>query len=134
MKVLLDTHILLWALSNDRRLPERAKRLIEDAENDIFYSIASLWEIEIKHLAHPDAMSVSSKEISEYCQQSGYEKLAIKENHIFAMADLKRDEGVPPHKDPFDRMLICQALAENMMFVTHDSLIPGYREPCILAV
>ena len=71
MKVLLDTHILLWALSNDRRLPERAKRLIEDAENDIFYSIASLWEIEIKHLAHPDAMSVSSKEI------------------------LKRDEGVP---------------------------------------
>ena len=110
MKVLLDTHILLWALSNDRRLPERAKRLIEDAENDIFYSIASLWEIEIKHLAHPDAMSVSSKEI------------------------LKRDEGVPPHKAPFDRMLICQALAENMMFVTHDALIPGYNVPGILSV
>lgn len=52
MKVLLDTHILLWALSNDRRLPERAKRLIEDAENDIFYSIASLWEIEKIGRAH----------------------------------------------------------------------------------
>lgn len=134
MKVLLDTHILLWAISNDIRLSEKAKKLIENEENEIYYSIASLWEIEIKHLAHPDVMPVSSKEISEYCEQSGYEKLNIKEKHIFAMADLKRDEQAPPHKDPFDRMLIAQALSENMLFATHDKLIPGYNVPCILSV
>lgn len=134
MKILLDTHILLWALSNDIKLPEMAKKLIEHVENEIYYSIASLWEIEIKHLAHPDAMPVSSKEISGYCLQAGYEKLTINEKHIFAMSDLKRKEGVPPHKDPFDRMLIGQALVENMMFVTHDTLIPGYNVPFILSV
>ena len=134
MNVLLDTHILLWALSNDRRLPERAKRLIEDAENDIFYSIASLWEIEIKHLAHPDAMSVSSKEILKRDAQSGFQKIGIKEKHIYAMADLKREKDPPPHKDPFDRMLICQAVKENMIFVTHDSLIGGYSVSCIMTV
>lgn len=134
MKILLDTHILLWALSNDMRLPEKAKKLIENAENEIYYSLISLWEVEIKHQAHPDAMTVSSKEIAEYCRQSGYQKMSIKEIHVFALTKLKREEGAPPHKDPFDRMLICQASVENMIFITHDSLIPSYTELCILAV
>lgn len=134
MKILLDTHILLWALSNDERLPEKARELIENEENEIYYSIISLWEVEIKHLAHPDAMPVSAEEIWEYCEQSGYQKITIKENHIFAMGELKRERDASPHKDPFDRMLICQASVENMIFVTHDSLIPGYNKSCILAV
>ena len=71
MKVLLDTHILLWALSNDLRLPEKARKLIENENNEIYYSIISLWEVEIKHLTHPDAMSVSAEQIAEYCVQSG---------------------------------------------------------------
>lgn len=82
----------------------------------------------------PDAFDAWDKEISGYCLQAGYEKLTINEKHIFAMSDLKRKEGVPPHKAPFDRMLICQALVENMMFVAHDTLIPGYNVPFILAV
>ncbi len=57
MKLLLDTHILLWAISNDMRLPEKARKLIEDETNEIYYSVISLWEVEIKHLAYPDAMS-----------------------------------------------------------------------------
>ncbi len=134
MKILLDTHILLWAVSNDVRLPEKAKKLIENMENDIYYSMLSLWEVEIKYLAHPNAMPVSAKELSEYCVESGYQKLPFRESHIFAMAGLEREEGTPAHKDPFDRMLICQASVENMIFVTHDSLIAGYREPCILVV
>lgn len=134
MKVLLDTHILLWALSNDTRLPEKAKKLIENEENDIYYSIISLWEVEIKHLAHPDAMPVTAAELAEYCELSGFQRMPVKEKHIFSLAGLKRKKSAPPHKDPFDKMLICQACAENMIFVTHDSLIPGYCEPCILAV
>ncbi len=134
MRILLDTHILLWTLSNDRRLPEKARKLIENEENEIYYSIISLWEVEIKRLIHPDAMPVSAKELSEYCGQAEFRKVSIKEEHIFAMEGLKRSAGTPPHKDPFDRMLICQAITENMIFITHDSLIPGYDEKCILAV
>ena len=134
MNVLLDTHILLWTLSNDARLPEKARKLIENENNEIYYSIISLWEVEIKHLAHPDAMPVSAKQLTEYCMQSGFQKISIKENHIFAMENLKRDKDASPHKDPFDRILICQASTENMIFVTHDSHIGGYSEPCILTV
>lgn len=134
MKILLDTHILLWALSNDTRLPEKARKLIENVENEIYYSIISLWEVEIKRLAHPSAMPVSAEELTEYCRQSGFDMVLIREKHIFALAGLVREKDAPPHKDPFDRMLICQASAENMIFVTHDSLIPGYNEPCILSV
>ncbi len=58
MKILLDTHILLWTISNDTKLPEKAKKLIIKEENEIYYSIVSLWEVEIKRLAHPDAMPI----------------------------------------------------------------------------
>ena len=134
MNVLLDTHILLWTLSNDVRLPEKARKLIEDENNEIYYSIISLWEVEIKHLTHPDAMPVSAKQLTEYCVQSGFQKISIEESHIYAMADLKREKDALSHKDPFDRILICQASTENMIFVTHDSLIGGYNAPCILIV
>ncbi|MGL6199624.1 MAG: PIN domain-containing protein [Lachnospiraceae bacterium] len=60
MKVLLDTHILLWAISDDARLTEKARKLIENEDNEIYYSIVSLWEVEIRHLLHPDAMPVSA--------------------------------------------------------------------------
>ena len=134
MKTLLDTHILLWALSNDEKLPEKARELIENEENEVYYSVISLWEVEIKHLAHPDIMSVSAEEISGYCEQSGYKQITINKNHIFTMKDLKREKNAPPHKDPFDRMLICQADVENMVFITHDALIRDYKKLCILFV
>ncbi len=79
-------------------------------------------------------MPVSAKQLTEYCAQSGFQKIGIKEKHIYAMADLKREKDTPPHKDPFDRMLICQAVKENMIFVTHDSLIGGYSVSCIMTV
>ena len=134
MKILLDTHILLWTISNDFKLPEKARKLIEKEENEIYYSIVSLWEVELKRLAHPDAMPVSASELAKYCEQSGFQRMLIMEKHVYALAGLKRDENAPLHKDPFDRMLICQASTENMIFVTHDSLISKYNEPCILAV
>lgn len=134
MKLLLDTHILLWTLVNDPRLPDKVRRLIENEENEIYYSTVSPWELEIKHLLHPDILTISAKEFVEYCEQSGFQEMPIRTEHIFAMAGLKRGKDAPPHKDPFDRMLICQAITENMLFVTHDSLLSGYHEPCILTV
>lgn len=134
MNALLDTHILLWTLSNDARLPKKARNLIEDENNEIYYSIISLWEVELKHLTHPHAMPVSAKQLTEYCAQSGFHKVSLNEKHIYAMGDLKREKDAQPHKDPFDRILICQASIENMIFITHDSLIGGYNEPYILTV
>lgn len=134
MNILLDTHILLWAISNDNRLSEKARKLIENPENEIYYSTASLWEIELKKIAHPDLMPVSAKELYDYCDESGFHKLPIREIHIYSLSALKREENAPPHKDPFDRLLICQALTENMLFVTHDSLLSGYNEPCVIIV
>lgn len=66
--------------------------------------------------------------------QSGYQILPIREKHIFSLGNLSRDEKAPPHKDPFDRLLICQASSEDMLFVTHDSLIPAYDELNIVYV
>lgn len=127
MRILLDTHILLWALTNDRRLSDKARRLIIDEENDVYYSILSLWEVELKHLAHPDDLKISSRELAGYCEQSGYRKLQLQNHHIFALGDLRRKPDAPVHKDPFDKLLICQASAEGMTFVTHDILISGYE-------
>lgn len=79
-------------------------------------------------------MPVSAKELAEYCEQSGFQRILIREKHIFALGELKRDENASAHKDPFDQILICQADTENMMFITHDSLIPWYNTPWILAV
>ncbi len=134
MNLLLDTHILLWALTDDPRLDERARKLILDEKNEIYYSILSLWEIELKRLAHPDAMTITAKELAEYCAQAGYMRLPLQEQHIFALENLRRKPDAPVHKDPFDRLLICQACTEGMAFITHDALISGYDEKCILTV
>lgn len=130
----MDTHMILWALTNSRCLPAKARRLIENPENEIYYSILSLWEVELKHLAHPDRMSVTAEQVADCCEQSGYHRMMLRERHIYRMHDLQREDGTVEHKDPFDRMLICQAAEENMMFVTHDARIAEYTEPCILAV
>lgn len=134
MNLLLDTHILIWALNGDARLPEKARELILDANNVVFYSAVSIWEVSIKHALHPDNVAFSGKELAAYCQEAGFLPVDMREKHIFALETIQRVEGAPPHHDPFDRMLIAQAKAENISFVTHDSLIPYYEEPCIIPV
>ena len=111
MKLLIDTHILLWALLDDDRLPQKARELLTHTENDVYYSIISLWEIELKHLLRP-----------------------LHSRHIFALSSLYRPDTAKPHKDPFDRLLICQAKCENMVFLTHDALLADYNEPCVRLV
>lgn len=134
MKLLLDTHILLWALTDDDRLPERARKLLENEENSLYYSIVSLWEIQMKQLAHPEQMSFTAQQVAGYCKSSGFYELPVRDDHIFYLKNLKRTDTAPPHKDPFDKIMICQATVENMLFVTHDHLIPDYNEPCVYVV
>lgn len=134
MRLLLDTHILLWTLSDDAQLSEKARKLIQNGENEIYYSIASIWEIQMKYIAHPDRMSFTAEQVSGYCKESGFFLLPVREEHIFYLKNLKRPDDAPPHKDPFDKIMVCQAMVENMLFVTHDHLIPDYNEPCIYVV
>ena len=134
MNLLLDTHILIWALNADARLPEKAREMILDKDNAIYYSSVSVWEISIKHTNHPDSVSFTGKELAQFCQEAGFLPVEMRDKHVFALETITRTEGAPPHHDPFDRMLIAQAKAENMSFLTHDSLLPYYEEKCIIPV
>lgn len=134
MNLLLDTHILIWALNDDPRLPEKARALILDENNVIYYSVVSIWEVSIKHAIHPDNVAFSGKELAGFCQEAGFLPVELREKHVFALETITRAAGAPPHHDPFDRVLIAQAKAEHISFVTHDSLIPYYEETCILPV
>ena len=127
MKILLDTHILIWALTNHPLLPEKAKKIIMDSNNEIYYSIVSLWEIEIKHLTNPKNLAVSSKVISAVAEVSGYTLIPLSPLSIYRLPE-------PRHKDPFDKILICQAMTEEMVFLTHDSLISDYGVSNVLVV
>ncbi len=132
MKLLLDTHLLLWALLDDPRLPSNARRLLIDGGNEIYYSIVSPWEVQIKHQAHPDKLTIDARTLAAFCDDAGYLSLPVKLAHVFALASLKQKEGASTHKDPFDRMLICQASAEGMMLLTHDKRLAEYNDPCVL--
>ena len=132
MNLLPDTHILIWALTDDPRLPEKAKKLILRKENTIYYSVVSLWEVSARHALPPDHLTFSGEELAAFCSKAGYYPLEMKERHVFALETLVRKEDAPRHQDPFSRMLIAQAKAENCLFLTHDALLAAYDEKCIL--
>ena len=134
MNLLLDTHVLIWTLNEDQRLSEKARELILDPDNAIYYSSVSIWEVAIKHAIHPENVTFTGKELSQYCQEAGFLPVEMRDRHVFALETITRADDAPPHHDPFDRMLIAQAKAENMSFLTHDSLLPYYNETCIISV
>ena len=134
MKILLDTHVLLWDLSGKPVLTPKMVYYLEDRDNTLFYSTVSLWEIAIKQKLHPDQLPFRAEQLFRYCEMFEYYRLDIQPEHIFALDSLQYADTLPPHKDPFDRLLIAQAKAEGMRFMTHDDKLAGYDEPCILRV
>ena len=130
MKILLDTHVLLWAITGSRRLSAKAARIINNPDNTIYISIISPWEVEIKHNKYPDKLPVGSADLLKYCKLAGYSNLSVRPSHIEYLSHL--DRGV--HADPFDRMLICQAKAEGMLLLTCDAKIGNYNEDCVRMV
>lgn len=130
MRVLLDTHVALWAITDDGRLPTNARTLIADARNEVVVSAASVWEITIKHaLARGLSadMPVSGPDVLRYFRASGYTLLPITADHAAAVA------GLPAlHRDPFDRMLVAQALHEPLRLLTHDRSLSAYSDAIIL--
>lgn len=122
MKLLLDTHVLLWALEDSPRLPLRIRDAIIDENNQIYVSILSLWEIAIKHKKKPESMPYSATQIRDYAMRAGYIFLhaGIDSITIYDQNDLSS------HNDPFDQMLVCQSQANNMRLLTHDEKLKTF--------
>ena len=134
MKILLDTHIALWAIADTEKLSDEVVRMLESKENEVYYSMASVWEIAIKHKIKPALMPMPEEEFVELCEKTGFQYLPISTEHIFQVKALIRPKDAPKHNDPFDRMLLAQAKCEKLILITHDTLIPYYKEGCVMSV
>ena len=134
MNYLLDTHIVLWALADEGRLDEEIRTLLINPDNTIYYSMASVWEVAVKHKIHPEQMPISEEEFVSLCEKTGFEELSIENSHIYAVKTLSRLDTAPKHNDPFDRLLIAQAKSEELKFITHDGLLEAYNESCIMKI
>ncbi len=122
MRLLLDTHALLWWLTDDQKLPGDPRDAIADPENDIFVSSASAWEISTKFRLGklPEIGDISSR-LAYYVRKSGFQSLSISLEHAAEAGQLPG-----PHRDPFDRMLIAQANIEKLRVVTVDPVFHDY--------
>jgi len=130
MKLLLDTHIVEWSLNGDPKLSQHTVELIRDPGNDVVLSVVVLWEIAIKrNLSRrgPDGFSHSAEETHDLMLRAGARILPVTPQHAFVL------EGLPNlHRDPFDRLLVAQALAEPLRLVTHDPKIAAYTDFAML--
>ena len=124
MKLLLDTHLFLWSVTSSRRLKPAARRLLESAD-EIFVSAASIWEIAIK--TSLGKVVGDLVELAAAIEASGFAELPIRSSHAVGVAALP-----PHHADPFDRILVAQALAEPLRLVTADPVLSQYGELVIL--
>jgi PIN domain nuclease of toxin-antitoxin system len=123
MKLLLDTHLLLWAAGQPEKLSIEIRELLEEPQNDVVFSVASLWEIAIKRGLGREDFQVDARLLRRGLLENGYQELQIKGEHAVAIG------GLPPiHKDPFDRILVAQAMVEGVMLLTADPVVARY--PC----
>jgi PIN domain nuclease of toxin-antitoxin system len=124
VKLLLDTHLLLWAAGQPELLSEDARVLLEEPDNQLLFSAASVWEVTIKRSLGRDDYRVNPRMLRRGLLDNGYGELAITSEHAIAV------ELLPAiHKDPFDRMLLAQSLVEGITLVSSDPLVARYPVP-----
>ncbi|CAG9165774.1 type II toxin-antitoxin system VapC family toxin [Cupriavidus respiraculi] len=124
MKLLLDTHLLLWAAGMPERLSAPARAIIEARDSVLFFSVASLWEIAIKRGVGRTDFQVDPRLLRRGLLDNGYSELPIASEHAVAI------DSLPPlHRDPFDRLLVAQATVEGITLLTSDSLVAQYPGP-----
>ncbi|MFA7346629.1 MAG: type II toxin-antitoxin system VapC family toxin [Desulfurivibrionaceae bacterium] len=124
MKLLLDTHLLLWAAGSPGQLPAKARILMEDLHNELLFSAASLWEIVIKRSLGRADFQVDARVLRRGLLDNGYQELAITSEHAVFIDSLPL-----LHKDPFDRILVAQATVEGITLLTADVLVAQYPDP-----
>lgn len=127
MNLLLDTHIAIWAVGDNPRLGNAARTLISDPDNGIWVSAVALLEIAVKRTRSPSSLPLSAKEAKRLFEAAGYRLLSISAAHAAAV------ETLPPiHGDPFDRLLVAQALHEPLVLLTRDRRVAEYSDSIIL--
>jgi len=124
VRLLLDTHLLLWAAGPSPRLSSQARSLIEDPDNELLTSVASLWEIAIKSALKRPGFAVDASLLRRNLLNNGYEELPVTGEHAVAVAALP-----PIHRDPFDRMLVAQSIIEGIILLTADPTVARYDAP-----
>lgn len=132
MNILLDTHIAIWAISNHPNLSEKARKLISDPDNTIYFSSVSVWEVLLKHDSPKNNLTLTPDQFVGYCEESGYYQLHMSARHVMAASSLDLSKVDREHRDPFNRILLSQAKSENYSFLTHDPRIPLYNEKCTI--
>ena len=128
MKLLLDTHVLLWAAGEPDRLSDATRSLLLDQGNSLHFSSASIWEVVIKRGLGRDDFRVDPARLRRLLVVNGYGEIPITSDHALAVAHLP-----PLHRDPFDRVLIAQAREEGMRLVTGDEQVIQYGEGILAA-
>ncbi|MCY7371274.1 MAG: type II toxin-antitoxin system VapC family toxin [Polaromonas sp.] len=126
MRLLLDTHLLLWAAATPERLSAPAMELIENPANELLFSAASIWEIVIKSGLGREDFRVDARELRQALLANGYQELAVSALHALTLADLPTI-----HKDPFDRILLAQAMRDELTLMTADAALAHYPGPII---
>jgi PIN domain nuclease of toxin-antitoxin system len=124
VKLLLDTHLLLWAAEGSKRMPRNARALMADPDNELFFSVGSLWETTIKSGLNRADFQVDARVLRRGLMDNGYRELSILSEHVVAI------DALPSiHKDPFDRLLIAQATVEGITLLTDDVTVARYQGP-----
>ena len=123
MNLLLDTHLLLWAASEPKRLSAKARTLLLDPANHLVFSSASLWEISIKNGLERSDFNVDPRRLWRMLLVNGYRELPVTSEHAVAVNELP-----PLHKDPFDRILVAQARVEGLLLLTVDKAVAKYGD------
>lgn len=126
MKYLLDTHTFIWFINGDQSLSNKAIAKIKDVENQCFFSIASVWEIAIKIKLNKLQIKSSFNEIIDFCNENKIDILPITFEHILELNKLDFH-----HRDPFDRLIIAQTLAEKLTVITKDENFHLYKIKCL---
>jgi PIN domain nuclease of toxin-antitoxin system len=122
VRLLLDTHLLLWAAAGSNRLPGEARELLADDRNDVYYSAASIWEIAIKSSLRRRDFRIDLAQLLAALPEMGLVELPVTAAHAAGVT------GLPPiHRDPFDRLLIAQSIAEPLTLLTNDAILGRYR-------
>lgn len=117
----------LWAITDDPKLSSKARELLVAPRSHVWVSAVNIWEIAIKHSLGREAMPISGPEALQYFRRAGYQFLAVEPEHAAIVGDLANH-----HQDPFDRLLVAQALAEPMRLLTHNAMVSRYSDTIIL--
>ena len=131
MDILLDTHMAYWFILGNEKIPRLARELISDCSNSVFVSLASAWEIGIKHAKRPDSVVLDADEFIEGCNEAGFVVLPITQDQILESMKIKKPDGID-HQDPFDRMLLGVSSAMRMRLLTQDHEISVDESACRL--